>query len=294
MKKLIASMVLGGVLLGSNILRADEVRHSQVAENNHEIARVEKNYNPKNLQNYVNEVLRKALQKNANYNVPDNYNAVPGRQTYGANPFNLAVDKKVQTEEGVKASLNASLTLDKNRNLQAVGFKGDYDGLVGIAVSQDVQSRYNMTQLSFGKDTGVDVTLRNFKDPILQARVTLGGVKLSSLYDSKTSGLLANVAAKGATLNVNWNPKQSLLNATLAYTLPQQWKAPVDNIAWTYMKILRSGPEGHKINPIHRFNVTGSIGPSKILKFGLSADNCNDYHHKKYIIGGSITIREKF
>jgi hypothetical protein len=235
MKKAIATvLVFGGIGLGSNIFASDAIKQATPRVEDKKILDTDKEAALRSaLQQFYHqlqaEASKKPVAKQAstikspnNVDNPD----LMGRMNWGI------INHQVKDEDGLDANIKAGLVVN-NGKLENIVVSGQA-GLAGIAMNYDVRSGQSTTNLSYADKKGsrVDVTLRDYKDPVVRITVPLKfikGVNFAGVYDSKTDYASANIGVnhKGMSANVCYEIISDQARTTMRIGYSPDFKFPV-------------------------------------------------------------------
>jgi hypothetical protein len=236
MKKSIATvLVLGGMSLGSNIFASDAIKNAtpridekKVHDTEREAAlqsTIQRFYDE--LKSEMNKQPTKKqdpIKKSANNpNEPEQM----GRMALGVINGQLKDD-----ENKVAASVNAKVVVN-NGQLENMVVSA-HAGSANVAMSIDAKTGRSTTNLSYADKKGsrVDVTLRDYKDPVVRITVPLKfikGVNFAGVYDSKTDYTSANIGVnhKGMSANVCYEIISDQARTTMRIGYSPNFKFPV-------------------------------------------------------------------
>jgi len=249
MKKLAATaLVIWGVLLGPNLLKAQEAK-SRIPYSQYEkrIVQVKKDSPEDNKDEQLSKMLSamNAQVRKLLLNLPlQNYNSASAphwirpENEYEKNnlkPVTIGLKKEIKPEDEVIRGASANLYLDKYRNAERFDAALNY-GSAGIKVQHNLMARTGNVTLTVGQKNGLEVILSDYKNPLLNAHAQLGkNGRVSAFYDPKNKDFMTNVSAnyKGASINVNWMPRRKSSNTTVSYALPEEYNDLIKSVAIT-------------------------------------------------------------
>jgi hypothetical protein len=205
MKKFLATaFVLGGVAIGSSIYAADTPKANPHPQDEKKIVLVEKEAALQSTIQRFYEELKSEMNKNPAKKQDSTKNSAGSFQEpekMGRVALGVINGKLKDDENKVAASVNANVVFNNGR-LENMVVSG-HAGLADIAMNYDVRSGNTTTNLSANnKGNRVDVTLRNYKDPIIRAQFKVSNnVSSGFVYDSKTNYSSVNFAVNYNRMN---------------------------------------------------------------------------------------------
>ena len=292
-KSLVTLILVSSLLIGANNIRAgsSELIRSPGSEkkNTPRITEIRETPKPSSALEYIKKSVSKELLKARVYNY--GYADLDKEyKKYTNKKIRLGIiNKEFRVREGVKTRLCAELTLDKTRRAKNIGLKCE-SGLVRIMMNYDLQRNHNIIQGSVGrKHTGINVMLRDYKDPVIKAYTPLyKGVRITSVYDSGkdyfSAGLLGGFKSGiSFSMNKEWLAMKSRTTMNLGYKIPDKYShiIPVKDVMWSYVN--------YNNTDFNRFQAKGRIA---LLEFVCGIDNFrNPGEYQPYI---TISVKKKF
>ncbi|MBN2053114.1 hypothetical protein JW756_06425 [Candidatus Woesearchaeota archaeon] len=200
---------------------------------------------------------------------------------YDNKSVNLQFKKEITPEDQLSRGAYAGLSLDNLRHLESIGFGANY-GQTSISMSHNVKNDSGYVDLSVGKDTGIELILRNYTEPIFKGRAKIGNIgNVSAHYDTKTRSLVSNssFSYKGASLALNYMPQQRTASATASYNLPKGHDSFLKSVSFnhTYANGLK----------LYSCQANGSLG---LVNFSAGATNAGG----KYSLRITFSYSKKF
>jgi hypothetical protein len=253
MKKWIASaLVIGGVLLGSSLLKAEDLPSNNSKEEK-KIVQVDKKSHEQAVSR-MNEAIKKAIAKTPLYNQINHTNQINPKKEYLEKYENkqawFGLKKEFNLEDGAKTGASANFYMDQLRKPERLDMGFNYDH-ASVRVDHNLKNRTGNIRLAVGDKTGLEVILANYKDPIFKAKASLGNVgRVDAYYDARNRDFMSNVSGryKRAEVNVTWMPGRRALSTTMSYSLPEKNNKFIESIMITdtYMKDSKS--RGIRVN----------------------------------------------
>ncbi len=198
MKKFLATaFVLGGVAIGSSIYAADIPKANPRPQDEKKIVEVTKEAA---LQSTIQKFYEK-LKSEMNKQPPKKQDSVKKSADNPIEPEKMGrvalgvIHSQLKDDENkVAASVNANVVVN-NGKLENMVVSG-HAGLADIAMNYDVRTGNSTANFSVNKKgSRVDLTLRNYKDPIVRAQVRVSkNVSSGFTYDSLTNYSSANIS----------------------------------------------------------------------------------------------------
>lgn len=236
MKKAIATvLVLGGIGLGSNIFASDDIKNAVPKTDEKKVHDTEREAALQStIQKFYDELKSEMNKQPAKKQDPVKKSAINPHEPEQMGKMVLGViNSQLKDDENkVAASVNAKVVVN-NGQLENMVVSGQA-GLVGIAMNYDVRSGQSTTNLSYADKKGsrVDVTLRDYKDPVVRITVPLKfikGVNFVGVYDSKTDYTSANIGVnhKGMSANVCYEIISDQARTTMRIGYSPDFKFPV-------------------------------------------------------------------
>lgn len=238
MKKFLATVVLGGVI-GSGIYAADIPKANPRPQDEKKIVLVEKEAALQStIQRFYEELKaemnkqpakkQEAVKKNApNPMEPEKM----GRVALGV------INSKLKDDENkVAASVNANVVFNDGR-LENMVVSG-HAGLADVALNYDIRTGNSTANFSVNKKgSRVDLTLRNYKDPLVRAQFRVSkNVSSGFTYDSLTNYSSANISVNYKRVSGSVNHEnisnQGRTTATIRYSPPFK---PIKFISLTHV-----------------------------------------------------------
>jgi hypothetical protein len=270
MKKILATVcVLGGVI-GSSIYAADIPKANPYPQDEKKIVLAEKEAAFQSTVQKLYEELKAEMNKQpAKKQDPVKKPASNPHEPEQAGKMTLGVinGKLKDDEDKVAASVNANVVVNNGR-LENMVFSG-HAGLAGIAMSFDVRTGNNTTNLSYDDKKGrrFDVTLRNYKDPIVRAQLKVSkNVTSGFAYDSLTNYSSAYFSVNHGRMNGSFSYEN--INRNDRTTMRVSYTPPVEPF-----KSVSVGRTEFNGVEIYDLNALGKIGD---IDFGVSAQKVGD------------------
>jgi hypothetical protein len=265
MKKFLATVcVLGGVI-GSSIYASEIPKANPYPQEEKKIVLSEKEAALQSTIQKLYEQLKSEMNKQpAKKQEPlkkPATNPHEPEQT-GRMALGLINGKLKDDEDKVAASVNANVVVNNGR-LENMVVSG-HAGLTGVAMSFDVRTGNSTTNLSFDDKKGrrVDVTLRNYKDPVLRAQLKVSNnISSGFTYDSLTNYSSANVTVnyKRIVGNISYENAHNMAKTStmIRYSPPIK---PIKFVSFSRVNF----------NGIN-YNVLDAFGNLKDFDIGISA-----------------------
>jgi hypothetical protein len=279
LKKFLATVVLGGVLLGPNLYAADNSKKTIPPKDEKQIVETDRKTRDAAFKSSLDqfyERLREDMNRHpiskpspAAKPIDDPYNPKKmGRVVLGVINSQLRTD-----DDKVSASMNANLAVNNGR-LESMVVSG-HARLVDAVVSYDFRNRQSTATFSANnKGNRLDFTLRDGKDPLVRALLRVSKeINSVFVFDSRTNYAAVNVAFNhrriGASVGYENIDDVVRLTTNLSYSPPKSLGIKI--ISFSHVNF--NGVDHYFLNALSRlkpFDIGISarkIGPGKAVYY---------------------------